>query len=206
MRCSALFLDRDGVINIDRGYVARPADFIFIDGVGELCLTARNFGYIIVIVTNQAGIGRSYFSEEQMHSLHVWMCKRLVENNVVVDAIYHCPFHPDAIIKRYRCDSFDRKPNPGMLLRAAADLEIDMGSSVLIGDKLTDIEAGKRAGVKVLFLFDQTLPADPTPTSFGYQSGSLCAIADFLLHTAPYFYKSTAYNDDHIFNNMTPDV
>lgn len=143
----ALFLDRDGVINVDHGYVYRREEFTFIPGIFEVCRLARDQGLTIVVVTNQAGIGRNYYSTEDFELLTLWMKERFLEQGVTIAAVYHCPDHPDAGIGNYRRDSFDRKPNPGMLLRAKNDLGINLAQSILIGDKESDIEAAKRAGV-----------------------------------------------------------
>jgi D-glycero-D-manno-heptose 1,7-bisphosphate phosphatase len=179
----ALFLDRDGVVNVDYGHVQNPADFHFVDGIIELCVAANKAGYLTVIVTNQAGIARGYYSELQMSALHEWMRQEIGKKGAVIDAIYHCPFHPDAVIEELRVDSYNRKPNPGMILQAAEELGLDLGSSILIGDKDTDIEAGMRAGVGKLILLQQTLPAELTRTSFGLQCGSIHKIIEFLLRT-----------------------
>lgn len=179
----ALFLDRDGVVNVDYGHVQNPADFRFVDGIAELCIAANKAGYLTVIVTNQAGIARGYYSELQMSALHDWMRQEIGKKGAVIDAIYHCPFHPEAVIEELRADSYNRKPNPGMILQAAAELQIDLENSILVGDKETDIEAGMRAGVGKLILLQQTLPAELTHTTFGLQGGSIRQITEFLLRT-----------------------
>ena len=143
----ALFLDRDGVINVEKNYVYRPEEFEFIDGVFDMCKKASAAGLAIVVITNQAGIGRGLYTEKQFHYLTDWMCSQFSANGVTIDAVYFCPFHPEHGIGRYRADSFDRKPNPGMILRAAADLRLDLVQSVLVGDKPSDISAAKAAGI-----------------------------------------------------------
>ncbi|MFZ2301196.1 MAG: HAD family hydrolase [Gallionella sp.] len=148
----ALFLDRDGVINEERDYVHRIEDFMFIEGVFDLCRSAMAAGMSIVVVTNQAGIGRGYYSEDQFHALTGWMRDRFSEQDVVIDAVYFCPFHPDHGIGRYRLDSFDRKPNPGMILRAGDELGLSLGSSILVGDKASDISAARAANLGMAVL------------------------------------------------------
>lgn len=150
---AALFLDRDGVINVERNYVHRVEDVEFIDGIFTLCQAAKNAGLAIVVVTNQAGIGRGYYTEDQFRTLMDWMKERFAERGVVIDAVYFCPFHPEHGVGVYKQDSFDRKPNPGMILRAQADLDIDLGASCLIGDKASDIAAARAAGVGTAVLF-----------------------------------------------------
>lgn len=143
----ALFLDRDGVINIDRGYVSKVEDFEFIDGAAEAIAAFNERGWHVFIVTNQSGIARNYYTEDDMHALHDWMQARLAEKNARIDRIYYCPYHEDGENIRYRKDSFDRKPKPGMLLRAMSDFNVKRESSFLIGDKEADIEAARAAGV-----------------------------------------------------------
>jgi D,D-heptose 1,7-bisphosphate phosphatase len=145
----ALFLDRDGVINRDTGYPGKPQDIAFTDGVAEAIRLAQSRGYRVVVVSNQSAIARGYVSEAQVLALHRWMAARLQEQGARVDAWYHCPHHGQAANAAYRHEQhFDRKPNPGMLLRAALDLNIDLAQSVLIGDSQSDLQAASRAGVR----------------------------------------------------------
>ena len=151
----ALFLDRDGVINVDHGYVHSPNQVEFIDGIFELVKYAKNANFLVVIVTNQAGIGRGYYTEEEFHKLMDWMKDRFAERDGQIDAIYYCPFHPEHGIGEYKRGSECRKPNPGMLLQAKRDFDINMERSVLIGDKPSDIYAGRKAGVGIPLFFEQ---------------------------------------------------
>lgn len=148
----ALFLDRDGVINHDFGYVHKIEDFKFVDGIFDICRQAAASGMSVVVVTNQAGIGRGYYTEEQFHSLTEWMKKNFAEKGVTIDGVYHCPFHPTHGIGRYKAESHDRKPNPGMILRASEELDLSLENSVIIGDTEKDIEAGRRAGIGTTIL------------------------------------------------------
>jgi len=149
----ALFLDRDGVINVDHNYVFRPAEFEFIDGIFELCRTAQGLGYLLIVITNQAGIGRGYYSEADFHLLTDWMCDAFAREDVTIDGVYFCPYHPEHGVGEYKIDSPCRKPAPGMLLQAAKELDIDLRRSVLIGDKESDIQAGMAAGVGLNLLY-----------------------------------------------------
>ena len=154
MNWPALFLDRDGVINVDHGYAHTPEEFKFIDGIFDLVCAANRLGYLVVVVTNQAGIGRGYYSEEQFHSLTLWMKSRLAEHGGRIDAVYFCPYHPEHGIGEYRRESEFRKPAPGMLLQAQSELGIDIEQSIFIGDKPSDMAAGRAAGVGTLLHFN----------------------------------------------------
>jgi D-glycero-D-manno-heptose 1,7-bisphosphate phosphatase len=143
----ALFLDRDGVINVDHGYVHRIEEFEFMPGIFELVRVARGQGLAIVVVTNQAGIARGLYSDLDFERLTEWMLGRFAEEAASIDRVYHCPVHPIEGVGRYRVDSPMRKPGPGMLLRARDELGIDLPASVMLGDKASDIEAGRAAGV-----------------------------------------------------------
>jgi D-glycero-D-manno-heptose 1,7-bisphosphate phosphatase len=138
----ALFLDRDGVINVEKHYLYRIEDFEFIQGVFDACRYFQHLGYLIVVVTNQSGIERGYYSEADFQKLTQWMLARFKEQGVDVAKVYHCPHHPEL---SGACDC--RKPKPGMLLAAQEELAIDLSRSILVGDKLGDIQAGKVAGV-----------------------------------------------------------
>jgi D-glycero-D-manno-heptose 1,7-bisphosphate phosphatase len=148
----ALFLDRDGVINRDYGYVHRPEDFDWIPGVFDTLRTADALGLNIVVVTNQAGIARGRYSEEQFQRLSAWMCERLVSEGVKLTGIYYCPSHPDGQ-PPYRQDSPLRKPKPGMLLLAAAEHRLDLSRSLMIGDHESDVLAARAAGLALAARF-----------------------------------------------------
>ena len=149
---SALFLDRDGVINVEKSYVHRIEDFEFMEGIFDLCRAAAERNMPVVVVTNQAGIGRGYYSEAQFLTLTAWMQARFEEERAPVAAVYFCPYHPKQGVGTYRKESFDRKPSPGMLLRAGDELRLDLGRSILIGDKASDIAAAKAAGIGLAVL------------------------------------------------------
>jgi D-glycero-D-manno-heptose 1,7-bisphosphate phosphatase len=136
----ALFLDRDGVLNVDSGYVSDPAEFTPVPGVFDALRLATARGYALIVVTNQSGIGRAYFTQADYDALETHMRALFAKEGVIFTAIYHCPHHPDA-----GCDC--RKPRPGMILRGAREHDIDLARSVMIGDKRSDADAGRAAGV-----------------------------------------------------------
>jgi D-glycero-D-manno-heptose 1,7-bisphosphate phosphatase len=173
-RSRALFLDRDGVINVERGYVHRRECFEFLPGIFALCSAALQKGYLLVVVTNQAGIARGYFSESDFNELTSWMIDRFAEQNIVITRLYYCPYHPVLGLGRYKRDSPDRKPNPGMFRRAQSDLDLDLQSSILIGDKLSDIQAASAAGVGTQIL----LSAEETEGEARHTSCYVCASLD----------------------------
>ena len=143
----ALFLDRDGVINIDRGYVHRIEDFEWVEGAQD-CIKAFNArNWWVFVVTNQSGIARGLYQESEMHELHTHMTAELGRNGGHIDQIYYCPFHENGTVEPYIKDSFDRKPKPGMLMQAMGDFPVKREASFLIGDKQTDIQAAHAAGV-----------------------------------------------------------
>lgn len=152
----ALFLDRDGVINIEKNYVHKIEDFEFVDGIFELTKYYQDKGFLIIVITNQAGIGRGYYTEEDFHILNNWMIEQFKKNGVTITEVYYCPYHPVHGMGEYKKDSYDRKPNPGMILKAREKYNIDLGESLLIGDKESDIQAGKNAGIVKNFLIRTT--------------------------------------------------
>ena len=145
----ALFLDRDGVINVEKDYLYKIDDFEFIEGIFDLCKYYQDLGYLIIVVTNQSGIARKYYSEEDFLNLTDWMVEKFRMRDIIISKVYYCPHHPD-ISGSCSC----RKPNPGMLLEAKKDFNLDLASSVIVGDKERDIEAGLNAGLKETYLFD----------------------------------------------------
>lgn len=158
MSNKAIFLDRDGTLNIDYGYVHQIDDFKFIEGVGKTLKKLQDQGYLLVLVTNQSGIARGYFSEAQFHQLTEWMDWSLDEDyGVVLDGIYYCPHHPEGIGEyRENCDC--RKPQAGMFLQAIADLDIDPAKSIMVGDKLEDLLAAEKAGIATKVLVKSGKP------------------------------------------------
>ncbi|MBF0108868.1 MAG: D-glycero-beta-D-manno-heptose 1,7-bisphosphate 7-phosphatase [Magnetococcales bacterium] len=151
-RRSALFLDRDGVINEEVNYLYRIDDFVFIPGVFETCRMFQDAGFALVVVTNQSGIARGYYSEEEYHLLTRWMTGRFAEAGIFLTDVLYCPHHPGGSVAAFRRSCGCRKPEPGMILDACVRHDLDPATSVLVGDKLSDIQAGRNAGVGALVL------------------------------------------------------
>ena len=143
----ALFLDRDGVVNVEKNYLHRIEEFEFIDGIFALCRRYQERGFLIVIVTNQSGIARGYYSEADFAVLTAWMVGEFEKRGIRIAKVYHCPHHPE-ISGECSC----RKPEPGMFLEAASELGIDLERSVLVGDSERDIVAARRAGLHETYL------------------------------------------------------
>ena len=144
----AVFFDRDGVLNENKGFVFRVADFRWIDGAREAVKLVNEAGLYAIVVTNQSGVARGYFDEADVRALHDWMASDLAAIGARIDAFYYCPYLGEATVSAYAiADHPDRKPNPGMILRAMRDFAIDPDRSLVIGDQPSDLEAGRRAGL-----------------------------------------------------------
>lgn len=148
----AVFLDRDGTINEEKEYLWRIEEFSFINGTAEAIRLFKDAGYLVVVVTNQSGVGRGFYSEEDLERLHGHMLAELESMGAKVDAVYFCPHHPQHGVGRYAIECSCRKPLPGMLLLAARELDIDLASSWMLGDKSADIETGLSAGCRTMLV------------------------------------------------------
>jgi D-glycero-D-manno-heptose 1,7-bisphosphate phosphatase len=151
MMKAALFLDRDGVINVDIGYAHLPEQIEFLPGIFELVKKANALDMLVVVVTNQAGIAKAYYDEAILLELMNWMRERFADQGARLDHVEFCPHHLQAVVDRYRIDCDCRKPKPGMLLNAAKLLNIDLKRSVMVGDNFKDMKAGFAAGCSTLF-------------------------------------------------------
>ncbi|HEX6019736.1 MAG TPA: D-glycero-beta-D-manno-heptose 1,7-bisphosphate 7-phosphatase [Burkholderiaceae bacterium] len=143
----AVFLDRDGVITVDHGYTHRIEDFALLPGSAQGLALLQRAGWRLVVVTNQSGIARGLYSSDQYERFSAHMRAALLAEGVRLDAVLHCPHLPDATVAAYRLQCECRKPAPGMLLRAARELSLDLSACVMIGDRLSDVQAGRAAGV-----------------------------------------------------------
>ena len=149
---SAVFLDRDGVINVDHGYVSTWEQFEFLPGASEALRELQDAGYLLIVVSNQSGIGRGYYSERDLDTLNQAIAEHLDNTfGVTLSGFYHCPHHPTEAEGEFRQQCDCRKPAPGMIQQAVVDHGIDVRTSLLVGDKDSDIEAGRAAGVARLF-------------------------------------------------------
>ncbi len=158
MTHKALFLDRDGIINVNHGYVHTPEQFEWVDGIIDLCHAAQTNNYRLIIVTNQSGIARGYYSREQYRHFARWIEHQLWQHGIRISHTYHCPHHPrsgTAYCQPCTC----RKPRPGMLIKAARHWNLDLSESLMVGDSLSDVQVALRAGVKhgILFRSEQRL-------------------------------------------------
>lgn len=141
------FFDRDGVLNEDVDYAYRIDQIVWVKGAFAAVRRLNGLGYRVVVVTNQSGVGRGFYTEQDVRALHGEMARIMAENGARIDAFYYAPHHPDAAVAPYRIDHEDRKPRPGMLLKALQAFPTEMKRSFLIGDRATDLEAAKAAGV-----------------------------------------------------------
>lgn len=148
MKRPAVFFDRDGVLNEDSGYVFEIDKFNWVSGAREAVKAVNDAGYFAFVVTNQSGVGRGLYEEDHIHLLHRHMTEDLARIGAHIDAFEYCPDHPEAAIERYRRASDRRKPAPGMILDLLARYPVDIGKSLLIGDKPSDLEAAQAAGVR----------------------------------------------------------
>jgi len=143
----AVFLDRDGTLNVDKEYVHRIEDWEWIPGAIDAIVALRKAGFLVIVVTNQAGIARGYYTGADVANLHAWVNEELKSHDAAIDGFYYCPHHPE---HSGECDC--RKPMPGMLYEAKQDFDIDFSRSWLVGDKVGDIQAGLAAGVKSILV------------------------------------------------------
>jgi len=152
MRRWGVFLDRDGVINEEVGYLSNPEALKLIPGAAQAIRRLNQVRIPVIVVTNQAGVARGYFPEERVHKIHQALSRLLAAEGAHIDRYYYCPHHPTEGIGPYRLDCECRKPRPGMLLKAAKEFGFDLRKCYLVGDKTLDIETGHRAGTRTILV------------------------------------------------------
>ncbi|MBN2181346.1 MAG: HAD family hydrolase [Sedimentisphaerales bacterium] len=152
MSNKAIFLDRDDTLIKDPGYISSPEQVELLDGVTEALIKLKKLDYKLIVVSNQSAVARGIVTEKNLEKIHGRLKQLLAEKNAYLDRIYYCPYHPDGVIPKYRKESNNRKPNPGMLLAAAKDMDIDLEQSWCIGNSIRDVEAGQRAGCKTILI------------------------------------------------------
>ena len=160
MLSKALFLDRDGVVNHDLGYVHKSSDIVFIDDIFKLTKMAQDLNYLIIVITNQSGIARGKYTEDEFLKLSSWIKDRFFANGVNLTRTYYCPHHPDFGNQKYKKVCLCRKPGSLLFNQAKEDFNIDMKASIMIGDKLSDLEAAKNAEVGSLLLFSNNINSE----------------------------------------------
>ena len=146
----ALFLDRDGVINEEINYLYKSEDFHFNEGIFELCTKYQSKGYKLIVITNQAGIARGYYTEKDFNKVTKWMINEFFKKQIIINKVYHCPHHPN-----FTGPCFCRKPEIGMITKAQQEFNLNLSESILIGDKESDIKAGKKAGIGINILIEK---------------------------------------------------
>lgn len=174
-----VFLDRDGTINVEKNYLYKIEDFEYIDGAIEALKLLLQYGYLLVIITNQSGIARGYYTEKQCQELNDWMLADLAKEGIDIAKIYYCPHHPNGIIPEYKKNCDCRKPNVGLFRQAEKELQIDMNKSYAIGDKMRDLAICDVSGVTGILLGSisgQVLPKD------GYLCSNLLQAARLIIH------------------------
>ncbi|MHC4424713.1 MAG: D-glycero-alpha-D-manno-heptose-1,7-bisphosphate 7-phosphatase [Planctomycetota bacterium] len=152
MSDKAIFLDRDDTLIEDPGYISDPDQVKLLDGAAEALIELKALGYKLIVVTNQSAVARGIVTEKVLGEIHDRLKQLLAQRDVVLDSIYYCPYHPDGVVPKYRKESNCRKPSPGMLLKAADEMDIDLGQSWCIGNSSLDVEAGLRAGCKTILI------------------------------------------------------
>lgn len=179
----AVFLDRDGTINEERDYVHKPEQFFFEYRAIEALTLLQRAGFKLIVVSNQSGIARGFYSEQDVDRLHEWMSDELAKHGVHIDAYYYCPHHPDFGQGQYKIDCTCRKPAPGMLLTAAERFSIDLSASYMVGDHKSDMDAAEAAGVKPIFVLTGhgSHEAAKVPDSITKAATLYQAVTDYIL-------------------------
>ena len=157
MRIKCAFLDRDGVINQDKGYISKISDFKIYPGVGKAISLLNKKNYLVIIITNQSGIGRGLIKIKELENLHNYLKKKIKKDGAKIDDIFYCPFHPEFGKGKYKKKSNDRKPGDGMIKKAIKKWKINTKTSFMIGDKISDKQAAKKAKIKFFYKKEKNL-------------------------------------------------
>ncbi len=180
MKRAAVFFDRDNTLIASDGYLGNPGRVVLVDGAAEAVTKARQYGFKTITFSNQSGVARGLFTEDDVRAVNARMDEllRQASGHAIIEHHEFCPYHPEATVERYRQDSELRKPKPGMLLKAAAELSLDLGRSWVVGDAPRDIAAGKAAGCRTILFTDPKLPPSPaasaeTPVQPDFTAASL---------------------------------
>jgi D-glycero-D-manno-heptose 1,7-bisphosphate phosphatase len=152
MSNKAIFLDRDDTLIEDPGYINNPEQVKLLDGVAKALIQLKGLGYLLVVVSNQSAVARGIVTEKVLNQIHERLEELLAKEGATLDKIYYCPYHPDGVVQKYRKQSNFRKPNPGMLLKAADEMDIDLSQSWCVGNNTRDVEAGLKAGCKTILI------------------------------------------------------
>lgn len=178
----AVFLDRDGTINVEKNYLYRIEDFEFLPEVITGLKRLKEAGYLLIIVTNQSGIARGYYTEDQYKVLEEWMLQQLENEDITIDGVYYCPHLKDAPIEKYRINCNCRKPQLGMFERAVAEHDIDLQQSIAIGDKIRDLAICNVSGTQGYLVYcDDVIGDDSISENVHYVSGGINLVADIVL-------------------------
>jgi D-glycero-D-manno-heptose 1,7-bisphosphate phosphatase len=177
----AIFLDRDGTIIEDPGYLDSCDKVRFLPKVSEAIKRLNESGFKVIVITNQSGVARGYFTEETLKEINRYICQLLAEQGASIDRVYYCPHHIEGIIEAYRKECYCRKPNPGMVEKATRDFDIDLRKSFVIGDKSIDVETGYRTGCRTILLASQESPD---------KQGEMAVLPD---HVAPNLYEAVKW-------------
>ncbi len=160
----AVFIDRDGTINEEVNYLYKPNDFVFIPGAVEAIKAFHELGYYVIVITNQAGVAKGYYTEADVNILHKYIDKLLAIEDTYIDAYYYCPHHPDGTVEGYKGECGCRKPKIGMIEKALRDFEIDLRKSIIVGDKEIDVQTGRNVGIEECILVKSGHPIEEGET------------------------------------------
>jgi D-glycero-D-manno-heptose 1,7-bisphosphate phosphatase len=177
----AVFLDRDGTIIEDPGYLDSCDKVKFLPGVSEAIARLNESGFKVIVITNQSGVARGYFTEETLKEINEHICRSLAEQGASIDMVYYCPHHIEGIIERYKKECHCRKPNPGMIEEATRNFGIDLGKSFVIGDKILDVETGRRTGCRTILLVSEEPPNKEMTASPDHVAPDLYEAVQWLL-------------------------